>query len=400
MFADDVALVADTISGLQQELNILQEFCENFALTVNLEKTKIMVYKNGGRLSNREKWTFQNKQIDIVNSFTYVGVTFTPGLSPNRMALEQTIKAKCALLALLKNLQPLGQLSHSIFFKLFDSKVLPILLYGSELWGQSRYDSVERVLSYACKRFLCVDQLSPNAPVLADCGRFPVYIESCKRVVKYWLRILKMPQTRYVKLCYDMLLTKDTLGANNWVTKLRQMLQTNGFGYIWASQKCENENYFIALFSQRMTDQYLQSFYSILENSHKLIVYKHIKNNYLAETYCDVLSIKKFRHFYAQFRTGKHFLEIERGRYDGKEKGERICRLCNYGNIEDEFHFVLVCHIYSDLRIRYLPNDFLTLPTFNKLYRLLSSKNETTIRNLSLYLYHAYHRRENILSIL
>ena len=120
----------------------------------------------------------------------------------------------------------------------------------------------------------------------------------------------------------------------------------------------------------------------------------------MTETYCNVLTIKKFRHFYSQFRTGKHFLEVERGRYCGQTKAERICKVCNSKQIEDEFHFILICHVYNDLRFRYLPKKYYTNPTLIKLYRLLANRNEKIIHDVSQYLYHAYHRRKDIITIL
>ena len=36
------------------------------------------------------------------------------------------------------------------------------------------------------------------------------------------------------------------------------MLYTNGFGYIWENQYVEHENEFLASFTQRLKDQFLQ----------------------------------------------------------------------------------------------------------------------------------------------
>ena len=32
-----------------------------------------------------------------------------------------------------------------------------------------------------------------------QCGRFPLYIETMRRCVKYWIRVLKLPEHRLVK---------------------------------------------------------------------------------------------------------------------------------------------------------------------------------------------------------
>jgi hypothetical protein len=86
MFADDIAFIADTISNLQKQLNILQSFCDQSKLKVNVNKTKIVVFKRGGQLSRRERWTYNNNEIEVVSGFTYVGVYFTNRLSLHKMA--------------------------------------------------------------------------------------------------------------------------------------------------------------------------------------------------------------------------------------------------------------------------------------------------------------------------
>ena len=44
MFADDIVLLADTEKGLQESLNRLDKFCSNWDLSINIEKTKIVVF--------------------------------------------------------------------------------------------------------------------------------------------------------------------------------------------------------------------------------------------------------------------------------------------------------------------------------------------------------------------
>ena len=39
------------------------------------------------------------------------------------------------------------------FFKIFDIKIQPILMYASEIWGTVRLDGIEKVHMMACKRF-------------------------------------------------------------------------------------------------------------------------------------------------------------------------------------------------------------------------------------------------------
>jgi sRNA-binding regulator protein Hfq len=45
MYAYDIILVSTSAPGLQEKIGILGKFCDDWCLTVNIQKTKIMVYK-------------------------------------------------------------------------------------------------------------------------------------------------------------------------------------------------------------------------------------------------------------------------------------------------------------------------------------------------------------------
>jgi len=48
LFADDAVLVSESKDGLQNSLNSLYSYCQKWNLTVNIEKTKVMIFRKGG----------------------------------------------------------------------------------------------------------------------------------------------------------------------------------------------------------------------------------------------------------------------------------------------------------------------------------------------------------------
>ena len=52
LFADDVVLLATAPYGLQNQLNSLKAYCDILHMEVNRDKTKVMVFRKGGYLSN------------------------------------------------------------------------------------------------------------------------------------------------------------------------------------------------------------------------------------------------------------------------------------------------------------------------------------------------------------
>lgn len=53
-----------------------------------------------------------------------------------------------------------------------------------------------------CKYVLRVGTQTPNADVLGECGRYPLYADYFKKVIVYWLKILKMEDTHNVSVTY------------------------------------------------------------------------------------------------------------------------------------------------------------------------------------------------------
>ena len=66
---------------------------------------------------------------------------------------------------------------------------------------------MEKVHTFGWKRFLGLDQRTPNHMIYGDLGRFPLYINGCIRSIKYWLRLgtfgtEKLPKQAYIMLCH------------------------------------------------------------------------------------------------------------------------------------------------------------------------------------------------------
>ena len=151
MFADDIPLMSETVIGLQMQLNALQKYSTDWQLEVNIMKTKIVIFRKGGRIAKKEYWSYNNNPIEMVNLFSYVGVCFTNNVSSYKMAEYMLGKSKKVLICLLKNVQSVLPLSYKTFCKIVDANITQILVYGAERWGLKRIETVKRFqICYLC----------------------------------------------------------------------------------------------------------------------------------------------------------------------------------------------------------------------------------------------------------
>ena len=56
LFAEGVFLLSYTVIGLQQQLSILRDTAKKLGRVVNLQKSNVVVFGNGGQIASREKW--------------------------------------------------------------------------------------------------------------------------------------------------------------------------------------------------------------------------------------------------------------------------------------------------------------------------------------------------------
>ena len=190
LFADDIILMSDSVCGLQNQLNILYETANRLGLVVSLDKSNIVVFRNGGHIAWNEKWFDGQSLISVVNAYKYLGICLSTRLTFSHALKHMAVRAKIGVVNIPKIRWSLGEKAPSIFFKLFDVQIRPILNYGAEVWGlEADLKVVERIHFFALKRFLNVSSRTPNVMVYGETGRYPFFVnffcKICKILVTY-----------------------------------------------------------------------------------------------------------------------------------------------------------------------------------------------------------------------
>lgn len=395
LFADDIVLLSSTPSGLQNQINSLESVSKTLGLTVNLDKTKTMVFRKGGHLSAAEKWTYGNKEIETVNSYKYLGFTLTTKLSCNYACGEYASKAKAKILDLMRTMWSLCNLDSSVFFQLFDAQIKPMLLYASEIWGISRLAVVESAHLFACKRFLGVSNRTPNHMIYGETGRYPLFIESTVSSLRYWLKLKKMPMSRLPKQALVMLendLLRNDPHKNSWIKSVKDTLFSLGFQDAW-STGVTHERAFLLSVKRKMIDNFKQEWFTKISSSERFATYRLFKQVHQSEKYVNDLTIKKFRDPMIRLRLGINELGVNK-RYQHGADVIRDCPFCP-GVLEDENHFMFSCEAYKDLREKYL-----VVLTENSEYPCIETAfvNQTVDvnRKIAMYTFYALKHREEL----
>ena len=215
--------------------------------------------------------------MEIVKSFKYLGIVFTVGGSFSEAQNTLAGQAQKAIFKLNKYLNKFTFISPRHKFELYDKNIMPILNYGSEVWGFAKANVIEMVHMQFCKKVLGVKKSTQNDFVYDELGRINYLSKRYIIIIEYWFKILQAPENKYIKSVYNLMLHDLEVLPNkvNWASLLRQLLMSFGFVDVWLNQGVGNISAFLSLAKQRLTDNFIQAWHERLNVSSRANFYIH-----------------------------------------------------------------------------------------------------------------------------
>jgi len=181
MYADDLAISADDLPTLQLSLDTLHTWCISKRVTVNVAKTNLMIFRNGGPIPVGTL-SYNNENIEYVNHFKQLGIILQTKASSFHLHVEDR---RASAIAAIAGIPRINLLSVVTALKLFDLKIAPIASYGIQLtWDiltTAQLGRLESVKATFLKRVLCVYKKSKSRYVYLLTGAEYFVIELKER---------------------------------------------------------------------------------------------------------------------------------------------------------------------------------------------------------------------------
>ncbi|OWF46235.1 RNA-directed DNA polymerase from mobile element jockey [Mizuhopecten yessoensis] len=375
LYADDTVLFSETPDGLQLALNEFEQYCNTWKLTINSGKTKIVIFSKR-KCARTPHFTLCNVELEILEGYTYLGLFFNFSCSffkARKKIVEQAQKSVFAVYKKLRNIS----LPVDLQLKIFDSLIMPVLLYSSEIWGFENTNIIEKIHLQFCKYILNVRKSTPNFIVYGELGRYPLDIEIKCRIIVFWHKLItssKLSSTIY-KLMYT--LHENGTMLFKWLAYVKDIFSQTGLNYVWYYQStCSfSKDEIKRLVKSRLKDQFIQKWFDNILNSSRGQTYSILKTKFEQEKYLIKLNTND-RKIMCKFRSCNMHLPIEKGRWLGIPRQERTCTLCNL-YIGDEFHYLFICEsvLVKCLREKYIPKYYFTYPSQLKMQGLFNIFN-------------------------
>ena len=371
MWADDIILLSETREGLQNCLNNLYTYCQKWKLEVNLKKTKSMIFRGKGTNITKASFHLNTEPILEAKEYTYLGISINTSGNQKSGCTRLIDKARRAWYSILRILWKSKKRNIETYTKLFDHVIKPIALYSCEVWGTveklpNKVDHLNTSISElfqirCCKNILGVSKKTTNIATLAELGRYPLYIDIHKKMIKYFIRMKSLNPERLLYKAYIEQKNEQMTNHTNWLTSIKDILDHTGFSFVFTNNAPKNPNE-----TNKLTDEIQnrskeifeqQLLFQIQEKGEnvegKLVFYSKVKVKLKQELYLQ-LQNQKNRNAIRDLRISTHKLNIETGRYKGINRDERLCEQCEQNTAETEEHFLTECPNYINERSSFL----------------------------------------------
>ena len=377
LYADDLVLIASDPHTLQQQLDALVAFCADWDMSVNLVKTKIVVFSQ--RATQQHSWHLNQQPIEQVDSYKYLGVVFHQrhGLLQAGQQLAQS--AHRAMYAMQGMCYSQDISDPSIRLHMWQQLVLPVVSYASEVWGphtvhftEPTYASStpgEKVQAQFLRWYTGARPNTHHRILLQAANRLPLQQHWLQRSLQLWNKLAAAEPSSWVAhRAFKESIMLWQAGCNEcWAARVLGHLQQLGI----LSETTEQPMW-SRYFDPSRVEAAMDSITAAKWAAHQQPSYRALGSDHqpgrtlycYAQYFMHINSSSDRRHVYhntpasqwapiMQLATGKLKLHSVTAHWQGRARSTTAMCPCCPTHLEDAAHYVLECPAYGDIRSRY-----------------------------------------------
>ena len=300
LYADDTVIFGTDPESFQENISVFYEYSKLWKLNVNFDKTKILIF--GVRNTQHYNFRLGDNDIDICDEFKYLGTVFTKQRSFYKAIKHNIEHARKALHLLYKQIRNLN-IPLDLQLHLFDSTVLPIILYGCEVWGFQSTKMIDTLYNQFLRNVTKLRKSTPIYMLYAELGRRPIDIYIKSRMISFWISLVNDENRNKIsKRIYEIMRAEYDKGQNyKWLDYIKNILISVGQPDLFNQVLIENPRATKTKNTNKLHDLYIQEWQAKLQLSSKGRNYSIFKETtniepYLLNTTSNIyIPIIKFR---------------------------------------------------------------------------------------------------------
>ena len=343
LYADDIVLLAPTENELQKMLSYVNIWCNKWGMKINSSKTQIVHVRNHQRPRSSFVFTCGASKLSYTESYKYLGYTIHEFLSNDDNISILTGSASRSAGRIFNMFKKLKNMGIKTYESLYKSYVLPIMNYGSGVWGFGDYSKPQILQNKISRFYLGVHRFAPVSATKIEMNWLDVRSLRWIEMIRYYNRLVKMDNDRLPKIIYDW---DKSLNIEAWSCEIKYIIGKLGFdmsNYGIEQVNLEHASDTLLLLNQCVWKREA-------ELKPKLRTFNKINDFSNIQTIVQSPVTRVQRSLLTQLKVGILPLKIETDRYQGIKPEFRFCKICNQNLPEDEMHFMFECPALSDIR--------------------------------------------------
>lgn len=376
LYADDLVLLSTTEIGLKKALNILENFCEERELTINSNKSNVMLFTKSGKKKTGTIWKLKNETIKETKEYNYLGLLITCNGQWKSCIEERIYKAKLRMKDVISFYYNNKKCSVKTIKKIITSIIEPILLYGAEIWGvEAEAMKTDSIPNDAAKTLLGIKKAAPNAAARREVRLTSTSGKALERSINYLHKIRKYKHNKLVNIALQY--QEKNTNEHSWFSKIEKKAEM-------IKVEIKNDATEIILKKEKNTiKKKIKQWEEDEANKelNKKCSLEAIKllgiTDQEGEEYTK-LEERSLRTAWARYRLGTYIYKVPKN-----IQGIRQCPMCD--GAEGVLHWFKDCRAVDELRKTYLVEN------------TTENGNEDDVREIGKFLKEVLQTRDNIL---
>ena len=152
----------------------------------------------------------------------------------NKAKAKQVLQAKKATYSLITRIKQLN-LTFETSIELIERLIIPVLLYGSEIWGYENSKQLQTMFNIVMRKFLKLHKTTPMCMINGELGLKEIleYIEN--RMMNFWFQVATGEETKISTILYKWIkiLHNKNIYSSVWIEKVETTLEHMGMSSLF-----------------------------------------------------------------------------------------------------------------------------------------------------------------------
>ena len=336
LHADDTVLLSTSREAFVIKCREMVNCFKEKKLNLNVSKSRYMII-NGKANDHKVKLDIGHGYLSYTSKYKYLGYYISDSGKLND-DFELNVKDKRANLTIkyLNFCRTNFMAPLKVKFDVLNVCLKSSVLFGCEIWANSKLEKIEGCYRKAIKNALSVRPSINNEIAYIESGQFPLVCDVKSRQLKFWMKMQE----------------DSTNDPNSYLARLIKLATEKNIPYIRYYKSLVNTHGNAKACKAQLQQQFRAKWTSHIEqcsedHESKLGVYKQINPD--LQEYTHSQPIAEFERIHiTRFRTGSHNLNIEKGRHSRIPRENRLC-ICETA-VQTLSHVIFNCPLTERLQ--------------------------------------------------